>query len=406
MTNSFIELVYRRETMHREERVIPIENTSRIRSSHLLFACRVVIGLAAGCWLGSFANMANAELKIQDICRLQGQEENTLQGIGWVVGLKGTGDGDFKPTVRSIAQALKGLGGNPSFDMQGRINEKEFANTKNVAMVWVVAKIPPTGLVQGDKVSCTVSAINAKSLEGGNLVLTHMLGPRADQTTTYALASGPVTLDDPKVPTSGRVVNGCKMEQTVQNPFVQDNKVTLVLTPNHSSFATSQLIADKINRYDEQGGTGNPNGSSGTRSTRSIQKIASAIDQTHVVVQVPEIYQNEPVEFVSMILNLPLINLANHKRVYINEREGVVVIGEDVTFAPVAVSFGNLTFSPRGNNPPAGGFVGLPKETPENPRLKSLVDGLNVLNVPTSDIITIIKGIYKQGNLYGELIIE
>lgn len=382
------------------------KNVSLARSPIALRTAKIGALLWMFALLACFVESARGELKIQDICRLQGQEENTLQGIGWVVGLKGTGDGDFKPTVRSIAQALKGLGGNPSFDMQGRINEKEFANTKNVAMVWVVAKIPPTGLVQGDKVSCTVSAINAKSLEGGYLVLTHMLGPRADQTTTYALASGPVTLDDPKVPTSGRVVNGCKMEQTVQNPFVQDNKVTLVLTPNHSSFATSQLIADKINRYDEQGGTGNPTGSTGTRSTRSTQKIATAIDQTHVIVQIPDIYQNEPVEFVSMILNLPLINLANQKRVYINEREGVVVIGEDVTFAPVAVSFGNLTFAPRGNNPPAGGFVGLPKETPENPKLKSLVDGLNVLNVPTSDIITIIKGIYKQGNLYGELVIE
>jgi flagellar P-ring protein precursor FlgI len=400
--------------MHSQDSMVPVnglENSEEkaARSSGSRVAAFVSVKgfmLAAlallFCWVGP----ARAELKIQDLCRLQGQEENTLQGIGWVVGLKGTGDGDFKPTVRSIAQALKGLGGNPSFDMQGRINEKEFANTKNVAMVWVVAKIPPTGLVQGDKVSCTVSAINAKSLEGGYLVLTHMLGPRADQTTTYALASGPVTLDDPKVPTSGRVVNGCKMEQTVQNPFVQDNKVTLVLTPNHSSFATSQLIADKINRYDEQGGTGNPTNSSATRSTRSTQKIATAIDQTHVVVQIPDIYVNEPVEFVSMILNLPLINLANQKRVYINEREGVVVIGEDVTFAPVAVSFGNLTFAPRGNASPAGGFVGLPKETPENPKLKSLVDGLNVLNVPTADIITIIKGIYKQGNLYGELVIE
>lgn len=400
--------------MHSQDSMVPVngiensgEKAERSSGSRVAtFASMRGFLLAVFAFFFCFAELGRAELKIQDICRLQGQEENTLQGIGWVVGLKGTGDGDFKPTVRSIAQALKGLGGNPSFDMQGRINEKEFANTKNVAMVWVVAKIPPTGLVQGDKVSCTVSAINAKSLEGGYLVLTHMLGPRADQTTTYALASGPVTLDDPKVPTSGRVVNGCKMEQTVQNPFVQDNKVTLVLTPNHSSFATSQLIADKINRYDEQGGTGNPTNSSGTRSTRSTQKIATAIDQTHVVVQIPDIYVNEPVEFVSMILNLPLINLANQKRVYINEREGVVVIGEDVTFAPVAVSFGNLTFAPRGNAPPAGGFVGLPKETPENPKLKSLVDGLNVLNVPTADIITIIKGIYKQGNLYGELVIE
>ena len=31
---------------------------------------------------------------LKNICRVKGQEENTLQGLGLVVGLKGTGDGD------------------------------------------------------------------------------------------------------------------------------------------------------------------------------------------------------------------------------------------------------------------------------------------------------------------------
>ena len=359
------------------------------------------LALVALCFEGTHAR---AELRIQDICRLQGQEENTLQGIGWVVGLKGTGDGDFKPTVRSIAQALRGLGGNPLVDLQGQINEKEFANTKNVAMVWVVAKIPPAGAAQGDKLTCTVSAVHAKSLEGGNLILTHMLGPRADQNMTFALASGPITLDDPKIPTTGRILNGCKMEQTIRNPFVANNRITLVLNPNHSSFATSQLIADQINRFDEEGGAGAPGGQ--LKTTAANHKLAMAVDQSQVIVSIPEIYRDQPVEFVSRILSLPLVNVVNQKRVYINERDGVVVIGEDVTFAPVAVSFGNLTFTPRQNILATERFVGIPREEPERPKLKGLVDGLNVLNVPTSDVISIIKGIYKQGNLYGELVVE
>lgn len=381
-------------------------NSLRFRSRLLL------MGLVAILAVGFNVDVARSELRIQDICRLQGQEENTLQGIGWVVGLKGTGDGDFKPTVRSIAQALRGLGGNPSVDLQGQINEKEFANTKNVAMVWVVAKIPPAGAAQGDMLTCSVSAIHAKSLEGGNLILTHMLGPRADQNTTFALASGPITLDDPKIPTTGKILNGCKMEQTIRNPFVANNRITLILNPTHTSFATSQLIADQINRFDEEGGAGAPAGqsrSSQSQSRGATRKMATALDQSQVIVTIPEVYQSEPVEFVSRILNLPLINVANQKRVYINERDGVVVIGEDVTFAPVAVSFGNLTFTPR-QNPPnlpvADRFVSIPREDPERPKLKGLVDGLNVLNVPTADVIAIIKGIYKQGNLYGELVVE
>lgn len=358
------------------------------------------------CVLG-LANSLQAELRVQDICRLQGQEENTLQGIGWVVGLKGTGDGDFKPTVRSLAQALKGLGGNPSMDVQGRINEKEFANTKNVAMVWVVAKIPASGAIQGDRISCTVSAVHAKSLEGGNLMLTHMLGPRADQSMTYALASGPITLDDPKIPTTGRIASGCKMEQSVLNPFVKDNKITLVLDPTHSSFSSSQLVAEKINSFKKDGGLGGQSNTTPFRSNESSAKLASAIDQNHIVVQIPEIYRSVPVEFISEILDLPLINIANKKRVYILERDEVVIIGEDVTIAPVAVSFGNISISPRAGNEPPKRFLEVqPKTDPAQTKLKNLVDGLNVLNVPTRDVISIIKAIYKQGNLYGELVIE
>ncbi len=360
--------------------------------------------LIAVCLSSLTISSARAERRIQDICRLQGQEENTLIGVGYVVGLKGTGDGDFKPTQRSIAEALRKLGGNPSSDLQGRIDLKEFAGAKNTAMVWVLAKIPPAGAIQGDKITCTVSAIQAKSLEGGNLLLTHMLGPRADQNITYALASGPITLDNPKIPTTGRILNGCKMEQTVRNPFVADNKITLVLDPTHSSFETSQLVTDKINRFIEEGGAGG--GNTRIRTSQNSERIASAIDQNHIVVDIPELYRSEPVEFVSMILNLPLINLTSKKRVYINERDGVVVIGEDVTFDPVAVSFGNLVVSSRGTDTPPRSFVGLPQETQGQSKLQNLVDGLNVLNVPTSEVISIIKGIYKQGNLYGELVIE
>jgi flagellar P-ring protein precursor FlgI len=135
--------------------------------------------------------------------------------------------------------------------------------------------------------------------------------------------------------------------------------------------------------------------------------LASAIDQNHVVVQVPEIYQTVPVEFISEILNLPLINMANQKRVYIHERDEVVIIGEDVTIAPVAVSFGSISISPKGGNGPPKSFQELQSKLDSSqPKLKNLVDGLNVLSVPTRDVISIIKAIYKQGNLYGELVIE
>ena len=367
-----------------------------------LYQCFCLMAFTLGCWSGV---QARADLRIGDICRYQGQEENTIHGIGLVVGLKGTGDGDFKSTSRSLGQVLLKLGGNPSIDMQGKLVEKELTNAKNVAMVLVQATIPSQGAIQGDKVDCSISALSAKSLEGGNLVQTLLLGPRGD--VVFGIANGPVSLDNPKVPTTGRIANGCKMEQSVKNPFVQDNRVTLVLHPTHSSFATAQIIADRINHFDdpdEANGTGNTT----DYRNKKQRAIATAIDQTHIVVNIPEEYRETPVQFVSQIERIPLVNVANKKRVYINERNDVIVIGEDVTIAPVAVSYGSLTIAPQ--NPrggPGGSFVEVsPKDDPTKPKLKNLVDALNVLSVPTKDIVAIIKGIHKQGNLYGELITE
>jgi len=366
------------------------------------YQCWCLLAVAIFC---STRGVVWADLRIGDICRYQGQEENTIHGIGLVVGLKGTGDGDFKSTNRSLGQVLLKLGGNPSVDMQGKMVEKELVSAKNVAMVLVQATIPSQGAIQGDKVDCSISALSAKSLEGGNLVQTLLLGPRGD--VVYGIANGPVVLDNPKIPTTGRIANGCKMEQSVKNPFVQDNRVTLVLHPSHSSFATAQIIADRINHFDDPDDASEA-GITADYRTKRQKAIATAIDQTHIVVNIPEEYRETPVEFVSQMERIPLVNIANKKRVYINERNDVIVIGEDVTIAPVAVSYGSLTIAPQNaRGGPVGSFVEVsPKDDPTKPKLKNLVDALNVLSVPTKDIVAIIKGIHKQGNMYGELIIE
>lgn len=54
------------------------------------------------------------------------------------MGLKGTGDsGDIKPMVRALTRSMQLMGGQISSDIQGRLIEKEMANVKNVALVFV-----------------------------------------------------------------------------------------------------------------------------------------------------------------------------------------------------------------------------------------------------------------------------
>ncbi len=357
----------------------------------------------------SGAALAQNDLRIKDICRLKGQEENTLQGLGLVVGLKGTGDGDIKPMVRALTRSMQLMGGQISSDIQGRLIEKEMANAKNVALVFVEVTVPPSGAQQGDKLSCKVSAISAKSLEGGNLMLTHLLGPRADRPVVFALASGPIVIDSAKVPTSGKIVDGCKMELTVANEFIAGNKISLIVDPDHRSIATSQNIEDSINDY-QSNVEGSPitKNSAGAYAKSDKSKLAKAIDQATIEVTIPPIYKDHPVPFVSLVLDLKLLNLHNKKRVFIDEREGVLIIGDDVTIAPVAISHKNLTISTRGGVASGGSFVSMSSQDGLTPRptLKNLTDALNVLAVPTADQISIIKALKKQGNLYGELIIE
>jgi flagellar P-ring protein precursor FlgI len=210
-------------------------------------------------------------------------------------------------------------------------------------------------------------------------------------------------LEDPRLPTSAKIEGGCKVEQSIVNQFVQGEMMTLIVDPDHSSFGIAQSVADAINAFHTaQQSTG------GANSQSSDTHLAVARDQVQIQVKIPTFYRENPVPFVAQIMDLTLVNLQAKKRVYIQERQGVVVIGEEVTIAPLAISHKNLTISARPTASSSTSFVGVtyPGEADKRPKLKNLVDSLNVLAVPTDDIIAIIKAIKRQGNLYGELVIE
>src|SRR5688572_29649850 len=81
-------------------------------------------------------SIARADHRIGDICRIKGQEENTLRGMGLVVGLRGTGDGDNKATLRALARYMELMGHRLSTNPQGQPLIEELKNVKNVALVF------------------------------------------------------------------------------------------------------------------------------------------------------------------------------------------------------------------------------------------------------------------------------
>jgi flagellar P-ring protein precursor FlgI len=358
--------------------------------------------VVAICLATALGEPAAARTQLKNICRVKGQEENVLRGLGLVVGLNGTGESGDGPTMRALARSME-IMGSPlvAGGRQGSLDELK--KIKNAALVMVTATIPATGARRGDKFNCYVSALNGKSLAGGRLVFASLQGPNTQDKRVYALCQGQVTVDNTDVPTVGVVQGGCQMEANVLTPFYQDGYMTLILDSNHANFQTAALIAETINsQYRENLSYGDESDEGDESNDTHEGDLCEAIDAANIRVRIPEVYRNDPVGFASDVLDIKLYEHEPEARVVINPRAGSIVISGDVEIGDVVVSHKNVVVeavaTPR--------FTGLDVDQSNDPKLKQLVDQLNALKVPTVDVIEIIRGIDRNGKLHGRLIIE
>jgi flagellar P-ring protein precursor FlgI len=343
--------------------------------------------------LGLLPTLARAEIKLSDVCRVKGQEENTLHGMGLVVGLKGTGDGDSKATLRALARYMELMGHRIGNDPRGQLMLDELKGVKNVALVFLTVTVPPGGAQQGDLLDCKISALSAKSLEGGYLMLTELHGPVPGDKTVYGLAKGQVSIDDIIKPQTGTIAGGCQVEQKFQNEFVKEGKLLLVMNKDHATFQMSTLVEQSVNREPDfrVGSTG--------------EGIAKALDQVRVQVQIPPTYADNPALFASVLMDTRVGRPQTDTTVIINERKQAVIVGADVEIGPVAVMHKNRLIQVGGEQ--LNQFVEVnPSAETQKPKLSALVDALNTLKVPAEDVIDIIKMLKHKRALYGELIIE
>jgi len=351
----------------------------------------LIVATIIASWVAACGAPADGQTVLRSICRVKGQEENVLQGLGFVVGLNGTGDGGrFLPTIRSLAKAMSLMG-----EPLGTNGLTELKDAKNVALVTVTATVPAAGARQGDRLDCVVSSIgSAKSLAGGRLFLTPLMGPDRTNPRVYAFAEGPLTLDSPTLATTGRIHGGCRLEEEFFNAFAQGGKIALVLDKDHADFQVAQDVADLINDFGQ----------------KSIGlTLAKALDQTNVTVAIPPPYRDDPVDFVSQVLSLPMNQVQTGARVVINERAGSIVIDGDVEIGAVVVSHKNVTIETGGAaaaGVPSGSFVPIDLQPTPSPKLKALVAALNAVHVPPEDMIEIIKRLHRSGKLHARLIIE
>lgn len=345
----------------------------------------VLCCLAAATW----APDAHGWTALRNICRVKGQEENVLRGLGLVVGLNGTGEAGDAATMRALAAAMEIMGSPVPQPLLSSGDRNELDKIKNVALVMVTAHVPATGARRGDKLDCHVMGINGKSLAGGRLAFAALQGPNTNDKRVYALCEGEIRLDHASQPLVGRVHEGCQMEEDIVTPFIQDNRITLVLEKNHANFYTASSIGDSIQ----------------TRYWPEKDGAVRVVNAANIIVEVPDEYRNNPVSFIADVLDTQVYFPEPEARVVINGRTGSIVISGEVTIGDVVVSHKDIVVE-AARQGGGNSYRKVDIDNSDDTKLNALVTALDSLKVPNEDVIEIIKGIERNGKLHGRLIIE
>jgi flagellar P-ring protein precursor FlgI len=396
----------------------------RLRYCHIALAAIAVFWLAA-------APQAQAASRIKDIADFEGVRDNMLVGYGLVVGLKGTGDTLNRSifTRESLIGMLERLGVN------ARDNSLK---TDNVAAVMVTATLPPFAR-QGLRIDVVVSALgDAKSLMGGTLLVTPMLGADGE---IYAVAQGSIATGGfvargqaatvtKGVPTSGRISNGAIVEREVG--FELDKMTNVKLMLRNPDLTTARRVGQAINAH-------------------LGMAAARATDPSTISVQVPPRFRDDVVALLTDIEQLK-VEPDQPARVVIDEQNGVIVMGDSVRINTVAIAQGSLTVriteTPQVSQPgpfapgPVPGPLGAPggvaggggngaqfapggggqttvvprtsiqvdegsqrrlAYVPASVSLRQLVDSLNALGVGPRDLISILQAIKVAGAMQADI---
>lgn len=343
------------------------------------------------CLLCVIASDARA-VKVGDVTRIGGQRRNFLVGLGLVIGLKGTGDGgDYAATINPLREMLE--------KFSDPVTVRDLGSASNVAVVSLMATVPPNGVREGDELDVhVVSNGAASSLRGGRLFVSPLRGPTPDS-PFVALAQGAVELEDPSIPTSGLVKKGAVMEVDMTYRFIENGRFWLVLEDSAASWTTASNIAKMINDSESTSG----------------ETLAVAVDPKNVMVSIPPMELQHPDSFISRVQRLPVPILASEARVQINERTGTLIVTGDVEISPVVISHKGLTIStidprpiPSPRNPVVSSkeVIALDTTNAGGAKLQDLVSALEQLKVPAEDRITIVKELHKTGKLHAKLVVE
>ncbi len=344
--------------------------------------------------------------RLKDVAVVAGVTDNQLVGYGIVVGINGDGDKNPVYTLQAIANLMQRYGINvPASTL----------SSKNVAAVIVTAEIPSFKRI-GSRIDVTVASMgDAKTLQGGVLIQTPLLGADGQ---TYATAQGALTIGGISAgtegpggasvqknhPTVGQIVGGAQVVAEIPTEIVRDQHLDLLL--REPDFTSTARLAAVINEV--------------------FPDSAQAIDTTTVRVRIPDGAESLPADFMARLEAIE-VEPDVPARIVINERTGTIVATSHIRISSCAVAHGSLTITvantltasqpaPFAN---AGSTVVTPStETnvreekssmvalPELPTVERVAAALNSLGVTPRDAMAIFQAMKQAGALHAELVIR
>jgi flagellar P-ring protein precursor FlgI len=355
---------------------------------------RTLLTLAAF-FLAAFPQTASA-ITVRELTRVRGQGQVRLQGVGLVMGLRGTGD-DIKDGIvaRPMAALLKDGGNEPA-------SISDFGKGKSAAVVLVTCTIPESGAMADDVLDVQVSVmLSATSLVGGRLVSTALSGVLPGQ-PVVALAEGNLEAEDPGATTVMRITKGALVTRDVMGPELLDKFELLIAAP-YVGWAASNQLAIAVN----------------AKADPINNAVAKAINERTVQVTIPPAERSNRAAFLADVfnadVNLSLIELP--AQIIANQRTGAIIVTGDVTIKSVALTHKNLTIT-KVTPPPVGTaltpvvaretWTGVgTNETPnDTAKINDLLDAFKQFNIPVRDQINLLEMMYKAGHLNCKLILE
>ncbi len=366
------------------------------------FGARRLLPLVAALVLLLLGSGVAEASQIRDLCEVQGARGNMLKGIGLVVGLSGTGD---KTAAAAAAQQRL-------LDRMGvESHSLSELSSNNIAVCMVTATLPPFAK-EGTRIDVKVDSIyDCKSLDGGMLLETHLMGPGLSE-TVYAVAQGAISIGGFKGgaamggsrgrqhATSGRIPMGAYVEREAPSTITDGQRIMLLL--KQPDFGTASTIQEAV-------------------AGRFGPESAAALGAGAVRITIPESDQGDLIGFVASVLDMQ-VRLDPPARVVINERTGTIVVGGNVMVKPCQVAHGSLTMriSAAAPPPPALAFDDPSPDAPawadlaaeeedayfmpvEGTSAADVAEALNRLRVTPADMIAIFQALREAGSLAADI---